>query len=430
MHLPIFHRRVVLTIVFILAVSSAAGFMEPTMPDGLKSVALPLPDEAAAQVLGDDTLSAEEAEQETLATTKEIVRSGDSMARIFARQGLTDRLLYLLSQTEHGDALSNIFAGEELSFETNDDGLRRLTLRSSPLEATVFEHRDGVFTSRHVVHQPDRVLAYQHGTISDSLFMASQARGLPDSLTMRFAQIFQWDIDFVLDIRPGDQFFVLYEELYFGGERVGFGDILVADFINQGRRHSGVLYRDTSGESGYFTPEGVSMRKAFLRAPVEFSRISSSFNLRRKHPLHNTVRPHRGIDYAAPTGTPILAAGDGKVLVASRTPANGRYLVLQHGQQFQTKYLHLSKFARQVRKGARVKQGQVIGYVGATGWATGPHLHYEFLVNGTHKNPRTVNLPKAAPVPKQELARFNSQTLPFSLLLDSYKEQVLLASAQ
>jgi murein DD-endopeptidase MepM/ murein hydrolase activator NlpD len=172
------------------------------------------------------------------------------------------------------------------------------------------------------------------------------------------------------------------------------------------------------------------MRKAFLRAPVEFSRISSSFNLRRKHPLYKTVRPHRGIDYAAPRGTPILAAGDGKVEQASRTKANGNYVVIKHGEQFVTKYLHLSKFARSIRAGQRVKQGQTIGYVGATGYATGPHLHYEFLVNGVHQNPRTVDLPEAQPVPGAEQNRFRELTLSNILLLDHFSEQVVMLASE
>ena len=169
------------------------------------------------------------------------------------------------------------------------------------------------------------------------------------------------------------------------------------------------------------------MRKAFLRAPVEFSRISSNFNLRRVHPLFKTVRPHRGIDYAAPRGTPILAAGDGKVTTASRTEPNGNYVVIQHGEQFVTKYLHLSKFGRGIKRGVRVQQGQTIGYVGATGWATAAHLHYEFLVNGVHKNPRTVSLPDAQPIASAEMTRFRARATDYAAKLDTYKTQVAVA---
>jgi len=171
------------------------------------------------------------------------------------------------------------------------------------------------------------------------------------------------------------------------------------------------------------------MRKAFLRAPVSFSRISSNFNLRRKHPLFKTTRPHRGIDYAAPTGTPIMAAGDGRISAIGKTTGNGNYIVLQHGEQFTTKYLHMSKFARGMSKGKRVKQGQVIGHVGSTGYATGPHLHYEFLVNGSHRNPRTVKLPNAKPVPAAERDRFSKQTQPYLALLKSFQEERQIAAA-
>jgi murein DD-endopeptidase MepM/ murein hydrolase activator NlpD len=301
----------------------------------------------------------------------------------------------------------------------------KLTYTPSPLETLAFERAGDGFIGRDVQREPDVQTAYKHATIDSSLFVASQRAGLDDSLTMRLAQIFQWDIDFVLDIRKGDEFYVLFEERYLDDKFIGYGDILAAEFINQSHPYRAVRYVDGDGRSGYFNPDGQNMRKAFLRAPVEFSRISSNFNLHRKHPLYNRTMPHRGIDYAAPTGTPILAAGDGKILAASKTSANGNYIVLQHGEQFVTKYLHLSRFARGIRSGSRVEQGQVIGYVGSTGAATGPHLHYEFLVNGVHMNPRTVKLPDAKPIPVAEQTRFASTTTPYFHLLDDFKQQQL-----
>jgi murein DD-endopeptidase MepM/ murein hydrolase activator NlpD len=271
--------------------------------------------------------------------------------------------------------------------------------------------------------------AYKHATIDHSLFVASQRAGLDDALTMRIAQIFQWDIDFVLDIRKGDEFYVLFEELYLGEEFIGNGKVIAAEFINQDESYQAVRFIGQDGRSGFYNSEGRNMRKAFLRAPVEFSRISSNFNLRRKHPLYKRSMPHRGIDYAAPPGTPILASGDGKIRSASKSSSNGNFVVVQHGEQFVTKYLHLSKFARGVRKGSRVEQGQTIGYVGSTGWATGPHLHYEFLVNGVHRNPRTVSLPDADPVADHQLDRFTVETTPYFKLLDNYKQQIQLAFA-
>ena len=283
------------------------------------------------------------------------------------------------------------------------------------------------FKSSSELIAPEREILFNHGVIEHNLFNSSQKIGLADALTMRLAQIFQWDIDFVLDLRPGDAFFLIYEEMFVDNKFVGHGDILAAEFINQGEKYTAVFFKDNEGTGSFYNLEGESMRKAFLRAPVEFSRISSSFNLRRRHPLFNTVRPHRGIDYAAPTGTPILAAGDGRIKTATRTRPNGNYVVIQHGQEFVTKYLHLSKFGRDIKAGKTVKQGQVIGYVGQTGYATGPHLHYEFLVNGIHKNPRTVKLPKATPIADKHKQFFALEATRIISLLENYKGQMRVA---
>jgi murein DD-endopeptidase MepM/ murein hydrolase activator NlpD len=357
------------------------------------------------------------------------VAPGDSMARIFKQQGIPDRELALLLESKPlGPRLKNIFPGHDLRFTLNaDNELLKLAYSPGPLETLEFERVGDRFIGHDVQRAPERLTAYKHAKIDHSLFIASQRAGLDDALTMRIAQIFQWDIDFVLDIRKGDEFYVLFEELYLEDKFIGFGDVLAAEFVNQGDSYQALQYEDPHGQKGYFNPRGENMKKAFLRAPVEFSRISSNFNLRRKHPLHKRTVPHRGIDYAAPRGTPILAAGDGKVVTASKSSSNGNYVVLQHGEQFVTKYLHLSKFARGVRAGKRIVQGDTIGYVGSTGWATGPHLHYEFLVNGSHKNPRTVKLPDATPVPAQELEAFNTQARPLISLLNNYKQQIQLA---
>ncbi len=360
------------------------------------------------------------------------VKPGDNLAVIFQREGIAARELQrLLASKPLGPRLRSIFPGHKFTFTlTEDQTLVKLAYSPGPLEALEFERVGEVFVGREVTQQPERTTAYTHATIDHSLFVASQRAGLDDALTMRLAQIFQWDIDFVLDIRTGDEFYVLYEELFLGDEFIGFGNILAAEFINQGDSYKALLYTDAEGESGYYNPEGDSMRKAFLRAPVEFSRISSSFNLRRVHPLFKRTMPHRGIDYAAPRGTPILAAGSGTVIGASRSKANGNFVVIKHGEQFVTKYLHLSKFARGVRRGALVEQGQTIGYVGSTGWSSAAHLHYEFLVNGVHKNPRTIKLPDASPIAPGELSRFKFQAIPLMSRLESYKQQTQLAFSQ
>lgn len=364
-----------------------------------------------------------------LSTSTVQVSPGDNLSVIFKRQGIPARdIAFLLASEPYGNRLKSIFPGHSLSFTRAQDGtLVKLAYTPGPLETLEFERVGKGFAGRELLQEPARSTAYKHGMIDHSLFIASQRAGLPDGLTMRLAQIFQWDIDFVLDIRTGDEFHVVYEELYVGDEFIGYGDILAAEFVNRGDSYRAIRYTDEKGRSDYYNPSGESMRKAFLRAPVEFSRISSNFNLRRVHPLFKRNMPHRGIDYAAPSGTPILAAGDGRVLTASRTDPNGNYIVIQHGEQFTTKYLHLSKFGRGIRSGSRVAQGQTIGYVGSTGWASGPHLHYEFLVNGVHQNPRTVQLPDAEPIAPVELSRFNDRAEPILTLLDDFKQQVQLA---
>ena len=351
------------------------------------------------------------------------VRSGDSLARIFSREDLRARDLHdLLQSDEATRRLRRIHPGEQLQYRVDKTG-RLLALRYEfdRLESMISERADGraSFTTRILTRVPERRVVSAHASIDSSLFLASTAAGLDDATAMKLADIFQWDVDFVLDIRSGDGFDVVLEELWLDGERLGFGNILAAAFRNRGEVFKAVRYTDSDGYTSYYAPDGRSMRKAFLRAPVQFSRISSNFNMRRRHPLHNTIRPHRGIDYAAPLGTPVVAAGEGRVISIVRNHnASGNYLVLQHGETYQTKYLHLSRFARGLRKGERVDQGEVIGYVGSTGWATGPHLHYEFLVHGVHKNPRTVDLPKAQPIDAEERPRFAAVTGQFMALLD------------
>ena len=405
------------------------GFPEgnPTLSaihDGTQSTAAQSAGELASQALAPQPAAPD------LVTHDEEVRSGDNLFNIFRRVGLSPGVLHkVMTSGPLAERLKQIFPGHLLSFTTTQDNqLVRLDYSSGPLETLQFTRDGDSFLGKTVNREPQRVRTYKKGVIDHSLFVASQRAGLADEVTMRLAQIFQWDIDFVLDIRKGDEFHVLFEELYLGEEFIGNGRILAAEFVNRKDTHKAILYTNEQGDEHYYNPAGESMRKAFLRAPVSFSRISSNFNLRRKHPLFKTNKPHRGIDYAAPSGTPVVAAGDGRVVQASKNSASGNFIILQHGEQFTTKYLHLSKFARNLSKGKRVKQGQTIGYVGRTGWATGPHLHYEFVVNGTHRNPRTVQLPNATPVPTAERARFVDQTSPYLDLLKQYREQHQVAA--
>lgn len=266
------------------------------------------------------------------------------------------------------------------------------------------------------------------GRIDSSLFLAAKSAGMSDNVTMQLANIFGWDIDFVLDIREGDRFFVLYEKIYRDGAYLRDGEILAATFVNQGERFQALRFTDEDGDSAYFAPDGRPMKKAFLRAPLNFSYISSNFNPKRFHPILRRVKAHNGIDYRAPTGTPVYAAGAGRVIKSAYDKYNGHHVFIQHPGSIVTKYLHFNK--RTVKRGQSVKQGQVIGTVGSTGMSTAPHLHYEFLVNGVHRNPRTVPLPKAEPLGGEALASFQATAAPWQNRLSRLESASLYAARE
>ncbi len=352
------------------------------------------------------------------------VRPGDNMSKLFQRAGLSPRELHeIMSLGKEVSVLKKIMPGKSLALESDAAGaFRSLRYQESALRNLVVRRNGALLEANWEIVEPEVIISYATATISDSapsLYHAGKQAGLSDNIIMQLSHIFQWDISFALDLRQGDSFSLMFEDVYVEGEKVKEGAIIAAQFVNMGETHNAVLYTDSKGSRNYYTPEGGSLRKAFLRDPVHFSHVSSSFNLRRLHPIHNKVMPHRGIDYAAQQGTPVLASGDGKVTIARQNNASGKYIVIQHGEQYTTKYLHLSAFANGVRAGKSVRQGDVIGYVGATGWATAPHLHYEFLVGGVHRNPRTVKLPQANPVPETELARFRKTVSPVLARLES-----------
>ena len=357
------------------------------------------------------------------------VASGDNLSTLFQRANLSPIDVYKVSSSKSGKSLRNLYPGETFRFGVDSDGhLAQLHYIKSPLESHVFSYRDGGYVAEKKLRTPEILVSYREGVIADSLYMAGKQANLPDKLIMELANIFGWDIDFVFDIRRGDSFSLTYEDRYLEGEKLGTGNIIAASFTNRGKTYQAVRYTDSKGRSDYYTPEGRSMRKAFLRTPLDIFRISSGFNLRRKHPIHKKIKAHRGVDYAAPRGTPVYAAGDGKVIAAGYSKPNGNYVFVQHGQTYTTKYLHLN--SKKVRKGQTVRQRQLIGTVGSTGYATGPHLHYEFLVNGVHRNPRTVKLPQSQPIAKAEKAVFVRATKPLLAQLANYRRPTQLASAQ
>lgn len=331
------------------------------------------------------------------------VRKGDNLAKIFDRAGLTPQEVYAVSHAgKDAKKLLKMMPGDELSILTNKQGqFRSLNFRFSPTESLNISFNDKNQLQTQIDKKRiESLLSFTNGDIESSFWNAGVKAGMTEKQIMSLANIFGWDIDFALELRTGDSFSVIFEENYIDGEFVGYGDIVAAEFVNQGEKFSAIRYDD----GRYYTPEGRSLRKSFLRAPVNFKYISSNFNPHRFHPIQKRYKPHNGIDYRAATGTPVVASGDGKVIKAGYNRFNGNYVFIQHGEKYVTKYLHFSK--RVAKLGQKVKQGQVIGYVGMTGMAEAPHLHYEFLVDGVHRNPRTVKLPKAEPIAKSERAKF------------------------
>ena len=359
------------------------------------------------------------------------VNKGDTLSTLFKQAGFNDRAMYrVIAGHKNNKQLANIYPGETLAFlRDGNEELSEIRLQRNQLESLVLSrNEDGKFISEEVFITPEVQLAYAEGKIDSSLFLAGQEAGLKQSMIMELANIFGWDIDFILDIRQGDKFNLIYEELYLDGEKYKNGKILAANFSNRGENFSAVLYEQENGDSNYFTPEGESMRKAFIRTPVDFARISSHFNLKRKHPILHKIRAHKGTDYAASRGTPIKATGDGKIINARTKGGYGRTVIIQHGNKISTLYAHMSKYARGIKEGKRVKQGQTIGYIGSSGLASGPHLHYEFRVNGVHKNPLKVKLPHANPIPKAQLARFRLYTDKYLAQLSAFNESYQVAS--
>ena len=350
---------------------------------------------------------------ESLTWQKEKVRSGDSLGKVFKRLGYSVRTTHDVSSAkgEYSKLLKKINVGDVFHIGKNGQGkLAALTYPISKTE-TLYVNllEDGSYQSNKETKTVEIRETIAHGIIKSNFWNAGIESGLNDAQIINLASIFGWDIDFALDIREGDSFHVVYENQYIDGNYIGTGKILAAEFINKDDPFQAIRFTD--GE--YYSPDGRSMRKAFLRAPVNFKYISSSFKKKRFHPVQKRWKAHNGIDYAAKRGTLVVAAGNGKVTHSGYNKNNGNYVFIQHGNGIVTKYLHFYK-RPSVKKGQRVKQDQVIGYVGSTGLASGPHLHYEFLLNGVHRNPRTVKLPDAKPINKKykaEFAALSSQRL-------------------
>lgn len=385
----------------------------------------------------DDTLG-EQDEQALLAETPETatpaepewlsltVASGETLSTLFNRAGLSATQLHAaLNSSKDAKQFTRLKVGQVLEFRIIDGELQAVRSQLSKLASIELSREEKGFQfQRHEV-KPEVHTRYTEGKIESSLFLAGKQAGMSHGLVMELANIFAYDIDFAREIRKGDHFELVYEEKRVDGEKVGTGEILAARFTNRGKEYQAVRYTNKQGITSYYLPNGQSMRKAFIRTPVDFARISSRFSMGRKHPILNKIRAHKGVDYAAPRGTPIKAAGAGKVILAGRKGGYGNTVIIQHGGTYRTLYAHMNGFARGVRNGVAVKQGQVIGYIGTTGLSTGPHLHYEFLVNGVHRDPLSIKLPMADPIAANEKQRFLQQTQPLFAQLESGKKTLL-----
>ncbi len=355
------------------------------------------------------------------------IAPGDNLSVIFPRLGLTASDVFNVAQVKEAKPLLHLKPGQLLrvGLETSENNstanLMVLELQLDPIKTLSLNVVEEGFVVETVEREIEKRQQIVGGEINNSLFVDGLKAGMSDKLIMEMAHIFGWDIDFALDLRQGDSFKVIYNEHYLDGDKIDDGVILAAEFTNRGKSFRAVRHTDSEGHSQYYTPDGSSMRKAFTRTPVPISRISSGFNPNRKHPVLKTNRPHRGVDYAAATGTPILATGDGKVSFIGNKGGYGRTVILSHGGRYTTLFAHMSRYKPGMKVGQRVRQGETIGFIGSSGLATGPHLHYEFRVNGVHKDPLTVELPKAEALPEKYRQQFANLAEPLMAQLDNVR---------
>jgi len=327
------------------------------------------------------------------------IKRNDSLFSILKRLGIEEKNIVTLVNSDRSNLLAQIKIGKTLEVGINDSNIVISLNYIKDFKSGVrAEKRGEVYEIEEYELNTEKYRVFKNIEINNSLYVDGLKEGLPDSVIMDLVYIFGWDIDFVHDIRPGDSYSLIYEEVFVNGEKKLDGDILIAEFINRDRTHTAIRYKLQNGFSEYFSLEGRNVKKAFLRSPVKFSYISSSYNLKRRHPILHKIRAHTGVDYAASRGTPVRTTGDGTVVFADKKGGYGNLVEIKHTEDYSTRYAHLNKFHSKIKVGKKVNQSETIGYVGRTGTATGDHLHYEFRVNGKHTNPLTVKLPNAKPI--------------------------------
>jgi murein DD-endopeptidase MepM/ murein hydrolase activator NlpD len=361
------------------------------------------------------------------------VKPGQTISSILEAQGMSkDEWLELMALGKATAGLKTLRAGDKLSLRMDsEDSLEELSYEIDQTHTLQVRRINDKLEALTLEAELEHRTAQAVGVIDSSLFAAGLKAGLSHRMVMAFAALFNYDVDFALGLRDGDRFAVVYDTVYKkNGEKLRDGDIIAAEFVNQGRTYRAMRYVNADGTVAYYTPDGQSLRKAFIRTPVDFARISSSFNLARRHPILNIIRAHKGVDYAAAIGTPVKATADGRVEFKGVKHGYGNVVMLKHGSQYETVYAHLSRFREGLREGMPVRQGQVIAYVGMTGLATAPHLHYEFRVNGVHKNPVTVALPRANPLSRTQLAKWRADNAQVIAQIDALGKPAVAQATQ
>ncbi|WP_249679503.1 peptidoglycan DD-metalloendopeptidase family protein [Pseudomonas abieticivorans] len=385
--------------------------------------------DATAQEATEPAVAASEPEKKLPNHRQVVVSKGDTLSTLFEKMSLPATTVQdVLASDKQAKQFTHLKNGQVLEVELTPDGLlQSLHTKLSDTETIRLTKAANGYAFNRDVAKPMMRAAYAHGVIKSSLSLSGQRAGLSHKQVMDLTSIFGYDVDFAQDIRQGDEFDVMYEQKVLNNKVIGTGNILSARFTNRGKTYTAVRYTSRQGTTNYYTADGNSMRKAFVRSPVDFARISSRFSVGRFHPILNKIRAHQGVDYAAPRGTPIKATGDGKVILAGRRGGYGNTVIIAHGNTYKTLYGHMQGFAKGIKDGTNVKQGQVIGYIGTTGLSTGPHVHYEFQVNGVHVDPLGQKLPMADPIAKAEKARFQQQSQPLMAKMDQ-ERTTLLAS--
>tara|TARA_B100000886_G_scaffold277213_1_gene201163 strand:- start:507 stop:1802 length:1296 start_codon:yes stop_codon:yes gene_type:complete len=349
------------------------------------------------------------------------VEKNNTLIELLDEAGLSNKYIRALIKAKGSEKLANLKTGDKLEVEINRDQIpKNIFLSSDGLNGINASFNNSLFSIYEVSREPDVLERFASVEIEDSLYESALKSGIPDSVIMDMVYIFGWDIDFIFDIRPGDSFDILYEEYFLKGNKVKNGDIKAARFKRGKKVYTAVRYFLRNGQKEFFSIRGKNVEKAFLRSPVEFSYISSKYNLKRMHPILNKIKAHTGVDYAAPTGTPVRTTGDGTVSFRGNNGGYGKLIEIKHSEDYSTRYAHLSRYKKNLKVGNKVSQGEIIGYVGSTGRSTGPHLHYEFRVNGMHTDPLTVKLPAAEPINENEKDSFFKTAVEAMNKMDDY----------